>query len=297
MKVHGIQSVNSYSTNRLNKNQNNQGVRKNDIQFTALVAQVAEDSYAPLVKKDVTTFLDYMKDLALKASAKNAEAIKQLKNLIGSDATAEIVKDAEGYTERLDKQSTKLSPLSGLGTRGEKIRNQISSTLDMPPTQKADVPLPAIIGEDAEGKPIYLTTGVNELLHMMEAKQLSPLEEVHWITTEKSDGDATVLIEGLKQGLIPTDRPALFSYTDDVGTKGYEDYSKLMERYNELGKNSPVEVISRGYLASKEDAAGKLGTFLPNPDGSFAVYEKPSLETLNELLPNEDTVLTNIGKT
>ena len=121
MKVHGIQSVNSYSTNRLNKNQNNQGVRKNDIQFTALVAQVAEDSYAPLVKKDVTTFLDYMKDLALKASAKNAEAIKQLKNLIGSDATAEIVKDAEGYTERLDKQSTKLSPLSGLGTRGEKI--------------------------------------------------------------------------------------------------------------------------------------------------------------------------------
>ena len=159
-----------------------------------------------------------------------------------------------------------------------------------------DVPLPAIIGKAADGEKIYLTTANNELLHMMEAGQLSPFEKIHTIRTEVSDGDATVLVEGLKKGIIPTDRPALFSYTDDVGTKGHEDYAELIRRFKELGSESPVEVISRGYLETQEKAAGTLGTFLPDGKG-FKVFEKPSIETLGEHLAPEEKVMTNIGKT
>lgn len=295
MRINGISAVNSYSANGLNRNQNN-GVRKNDVQFGALVAQTAADSFGPLVQKNVNRFMEYMRNLTMQAVNKSGDATEKLRQLIGSDAANALIKNPEKYTQALDESVTKLSPLSGLGTRGEKIRNTITDTLGMAPTHKADVPLPAIIGKDAEGE-IYLTTGINELLHMMQAKLLSPFEQLHWISSKTSDGDAQVLVEGLQKGLIPTDRPAIFSYTDDVGTAGHLDYSKLMERFGELGENSPVKVISRGYEATKDAAAGKLGTFLPNPDGSFAVYEKPSMETLNELLPNENTVLTNIGKT
>ncbi len=293
MQVNRISSVNNYSMNGVNRNQNQ--VKKNDVQFTALVTQTAVDSYAPLVEKGIGRFMDYMKDLTMQAVNKNGGAMEQLKKLIGSTSAEALVKNPQAYTEALDKQATKLLPLSGQGTRGAEIRNKITNQLGIPNTNKTDVPLPAIIGKAADGEKIYLTTANNELLHMMEAGQLSPFEKIHTIRTEVSDGDATVLVEGLKKGIIPTDRPALFSYTDDVGTKGHEDYSELMKRFKELGSDSPVEVISRGYLEAKEKAAGVLGTFVPKGK-FFAVEEKPKMELLNELIPNDNMVMTNIGK-
>lgn len=295
MQVNRISSVNNYSANSVNKNQNN-GVRKNDVQFGALVIQTASDSYATLVEKGINRFMNYMKDLTIQAVNKNAGAFDQLKKLIGTDAASTLVKAPLSYTETLDKQSTKLLPLSGQGTRGAEIRNKITSSLGLPSTNKTDVPLPAVIGKATDGSEIHLTTANNELLHMMEAKQLSPFEKIETIRTDVSDGDATVIVEGLKRGVIPTDRPALFSYTDDVGTKGFEDYSELMKKYKELGKDSSVEVISRGYLEAQEKAAGVLGTFLPDGKG-FKVFEKPNIETLREHLAPEEKVMTNIGKT
>jgi hypothetical protein len=132
---------------------------------------------------------------------------------------------------------------------------------------------------------------------MMEAKTLSPFERLAHITTKTSEGDATVLIEGLKSGQISKRKPVLFTYTDDVGTKGYQDYSELIRRYRETGgSKSPFNVISRGYQATKQEAAGTLGTFLPEGK-AYAVYEKPSLDQLNQFLPGDQMVMTNIGKT
>ena len=295
MQVNRISAVNNYAANGLNKNQNN-GVRKNDVQFTALVTQTAADSYAPLVEKGISRFMSYMRDLTMQAVNKNSDAFSQLKKLIGTDSATALVKDPEGYTQLLDRKSTKLLPLSGQGTRGAEIRDKITSSLGLPATNKTDVPLPAVIGKAADGTEIHLKTANNELLHMMEAGQLSPFEKIETIRTDVSDGDATVIIEGLKKGIIPTDRPALFSYTDDVGTKGFEDYSELMKRYEALGADSPVEVISRGYLETQEKAAGVLGTFLPDGKG-FKVFEKPDIGTLQEHLQPDEKVMTNIGKT
>ncbi len=297
MQVNRISSVNNYSVNGVNRNQNQ--VRKNDVSFRALVTQTAVDSYAPLVEKGIGRFMDYMKDLTMQAVNKNGGAMEQLKKLIGSTSAEALVKNPQAYTEALDKQATKLLPLSGQGSRGAEIRNKITSQLGIPNTNKTDVPLPAVIGKAADGEKIYLTTANNELLHMMEAGQLSPFEKIHTIRTDVSDGDATVLVEGLKKGIIPTDRPALFSYTDDVGTKGHEDYSELMKRFKELGSDSPVEVISRGYLETQEKAAKTLGTFLAEDENKvfFKVFEKPELETLREHLGPDEKVMTNIGKT
>ncbi len=119
MQVNRISSVNNYSANSLNKNQNN-GVRKNDVQFGALVIQTASDSYAPLVEKGINRFMNYMKDLTIQAVNKNAGAFDQLKKLIGTDAASTLVKAPMSYTDALDKQSTKLLPLSGQGTRDRK---------------------------------------------------------------------------------------------------------------------------------------------------------------------------------
>ncbi len=299
MQVNRISAVNNYSANKangLNRNQNQ--ARKNDVSFRALTVQVAKDSFAPVVQKDVARFLDYMRNITIQAINKNAGAFDSLKKLIGSDTATAAVKDPAGYTKACENIAEKVSPQSGYGRRGEEIRNMITNALDKPATQKANVPLPAIIGKGADGENIYLTTGINEILHMMEAKVLSPLEKTNWIVTDKSDGDATVVIEGLKRGIFSTDKPLLFTYTDDVGTKGFEDYSKLIERYKELGADSPVEVITRGFLATKEQAAGKLGTFLPNADGkSYAVHEKPAREVIDKLAPEQEQVMTNIGKT
>ncbi len=289
MKIYPIQGHNYGLQN------SNRKVQQQNLSFGKVVTQVAEDSFAPLVKKGLNRFMNYMRELATQAVSGSEDAQKKLTSLIGQDATSEIVRDAKAYTNRT-KQITKALPLSGHGTRGSEIRNTVTDALNLPRTNKTDLPLPAVIGRH-KGKDIYLTTANNELLHMMEAKTLSPFERLDHITTKASEGDATVLIEGLKSGKISRRKPVLFTYTDDVGTKGYQDYSELTKRYKEVGgAKSPYNVISRGYMATKQEAAGTLGTFLPEGK-AFAVYEKPSLEQLNQFLPGDQMVMTNIGKT
>jgi len=161
MRINGISAVNSYSANGLNRNQNN-GVKKNDVQFGALVAQTAADSFGPLVQKNVNRFIEYMRNLTMQAVNKSGDATEKLRQLIGSDAANALIKNPEKYTQALDESVTKLSPLSGLGTRGEKIRNTITDTLGMTPTHKADVPLPAI-GLGPTGAFVFGTATLNGL--------------------------------------------------------------------------------------------------------------------------------------
>ena len=90
----------------------------------------------------------------------------------------------------------------------------------------------------------------------------------------------------------------MFTYTDDVGSNGEEDYESLIKEYEKMKNDSDVKVISRGYVATKEETDSKLGAFFPNADGkSYYVVEKPTIDELNEALGENDEVLTNIGKT
>jgi hypothetical protein len=194
MKINPIQGHNYGLKN------STQRVQPQNLAFGKVVTQVADDSFAPLVKKGLNRFMNYMRELAKQAVSGNEDSQKKLASLIGQDATSEILKDAKGYTNKT-KQVTKALPLSGHGTRGAEIRNMVTDSLGLPRTNKTDLPLPAVIGQ-YKGKDIHLTTANNELLHMMEAKTLSPFERLNHITTKASEGDATVLIEGLKSGKI-----------------------------------------------------------------------------------------------
>ena len=284
--------VNSISTHYVNQKQRTK-LPQNNVNFGKIVAQVANDSFAPQVKKGLNLFMDYMRNLSKSAINGDKKSIKKLTGLIGKDATQGILENATAYTNQT-KQVTKALPLSGHGTRGAEIRNMITNALGIPQTNKTDLILPAIIGNH-KGKDIYLTTANNELLHMMEAKALSPFEKIDWITTAISEGDATVLVKGLELGKISKRKPLLFTYTDDVGTKGYKDYTELLKRYKEIGgASTKTKTISRGFLAPKTQAEGKLGVFLPQND-AFKVIEKPKMADM--AIVKSDKVQTNIGKT
>lgn len=290
MQINGINGANfSY------KNLNSRSKKANPT-FGKLIPQVAKDSQSEQVKKATLRFINFMRNLTTKAqSDKNSRNL--LQNLVGEKATQQLVSNREEYAKKTDALADKALPLSGQGSRGAEIRKNITDQLGIEETNKTIMPLPAILGEDEEG-PVYLTTSNNELLHMMHAQVLSPDEEVEIIETEKSDGDATVLVEGLKQGIIKGDKPILFTYTDDVGSHGEKDYSSLMTEYEKLKDDSNVSVITRGYVATKEETDGKLGAFFPNADGkSYRVVEKPDMEKLNAALGDKDEVMTNIGKT
>ena len=288
-----IQTISS--TNFVQKNTNVKSKKANP-SFGKLIPQVSKDSQSEQVKKATMRFITFMRNLTTKAqSDKNSQAL--LKNLIGAKATNELVTNRKEYTQKTDALADKALPLSGQGTRGAEIRKSITDQLGIEETNKTIMPLPAILGEDEEG-PVYLTTSNNELLHMMQAQVLSPDEEVSIIETEKSDGDATVLVEGLKQGIISKEKPLLFTYTDDVGSHGEEDYESLIKEYEKIKNDSNVKVISRGYVATKEETKDKLGAFFPNADGkSYYVVEKPRIDELDKALGENDEVLTNIGKT
>ncbi len=290
MKIHAISNANF-----VQKNENVKSKKANP-SFGKLIPQVSKDSQSEQVKKATIRFITFMRNLTTKAqSDKNSQAL--LKNLIGAKATNELVTNRKEYTQKTDALADKALPLSGQGTRGAEIRKSITDQLGIEETNKTIMPLPAILGEDEEG-PVYLTTSNNELLHMMQAQVLSPDEEVSIIETEKSDGDATVIVEGLKQGKISVEKPLLFTYTDDVGSNGEEDYESLIKEYEKIKNDSDVKVISRGYVATKEETDSKLGAFFPNADGkSYYVFEKPTIKELDEALGENDEVLTNIGKT
>lgn len=290
MQINGINGANfSY------KNLNSRSKKANP-SFGKLIPQVAKDSQSEQVKKATLRFINFMRNLTTKAqSDKNSRNL--LQNLVGEKATQQLVTNREEYAKKTDALADKALPLSGQGSRGAEIRKRITDQLGVEETNKTIMPLPAILGEDEEG-PVYLTTSNNELLHMMHAQVLSPDEEVEIIETEKSDGDATVLVEGLKQGIIKGDKPVLFTYTDDVGSHGEEDYSSLMTEYEKVKVSSNVSVITRGYVATKEETADKLGAFFPNEDGqSYRVVEKPTMEQLDKTLGENNAVMTNIGKT
>ncbi|UKI41816.1 MAG: hypothetical protein L6V95_01895 [Candidatus Melainabacteria bacterium] len=125
------------------------------------------------------------------------------------------------------------------------------------------------------------------------------MKKVEIIETEKSDGDATVLVEGLKQGIIKGDKPVLFTYTDDVGYYGDKDYSSLITEYKKLKDDLNVSVITHGYVATKEETREKTWCiFFQMIDGkSFRVVEKPDINKLNAALGDKNEVMTNIGKT
>ena len=290
MKVNAISS-----TNYVQKNVDLKS-KKTSPSFGKLVPQVAKDSQSEQVKKATLRFITFMRKLTTKAqSDKNSQAL--LQNLVGKEAANELVTNREAYAKKTDAIADKALPLSGQGTRGAEIRKSLTDQLGIEETNKTIMPLPAILGEDEEG-PLYLTTSNNELLHMMQAQVLSPDEEVSIIETEKSDGDATVLVEGLKKGILSEKKPVLFTYTDDVGSNGEEDYKSLIKEYEKVKNDSNVHVISRGYVATKEETADKLGAFFPNSDGrSYHVVEKPSMKELNKSLGENDEVMTNIGKT
>ncbi|OLA94050.1 MAG: hypothetical protein BHW64_05465 [Candidatus Melainabacteria bacterium LEY3_CP_29_8] len=290
MKIHAISNTNFVQRSE------NVKFKKANPSFGKLIPQVSKDSQSEQVKKATMRFITFMRNLTTKAqSDKNSQAL--LKNLIGEKATNELVTNRKEYTQKTDSLADKALPLSGQGTRGAEIRKSITDQLGIEETNKTIMPLPAILGEDEEG-PVYLTTSNNELLHMMQAQVLSPDEEISIIETEKSDGDATVIVEGLKQGKISVEKPLLFTYTDDVGSNGEEDYESLIKEYEKMKNDSYVKVISRGYVATKEETDSKLGAFFPNADGkSYYVFEKPTIDELDEALGENDEVLTNIGKT
>lgn len=290
MKINAINSVN-YSQKNTNIK-----LRKSNQSFGKLIPQVSKDSQSDQVKKATMRFITFMRNLTTKAqSDKNSQ--KLLQNLVGKEAADKLVTNREEYAKKTDALADKALPLSGQGSRGAAIRKSITDQLGIEETNKTIMPLPAILGEDEEG-PVYLTTSNNELLHMMQAQVLSPDEEVSIIETEKSDGDATVLVEGLKKGIISGEKPVLFTYTDDVGSHGEEDYASLINEYEKVKNDPNVRIISRGYVATKEETEGKLGAFFPNADGkSYRVVEKPTMDELNKALGSNNEVMTNIGKT
>lgn len=291
MKINAVNGVN-YSQ----KNVNLKSKKAANPSFGKLIPQVAKDSQSEQVKKATMRFINFMRNLTTKAqSDKNSQDL--LKNLVGEKTTDKLVTNREEYAKKTDAIADKALPLSGQGTRGAEIRKSITDQLGIEETNKTIMPLPAILGEDEEG-PVYLTTSNNELLHMMQAGVLSPDEEVSIIETEKSDGDATVLVEGLKQGIISGEKPVLFTYTDDVGSHGEEDYSSLMTEYEKVKQDPNVSVLTRGYVATKKETEKKLGAFFPNADGkSYCVVEKPTMDELNKALGSNNEVMTNIGKT
>ncbi len=290
MQINGINGAN-FSYKNLNSRS-----KKANTSFGKLIPQVAKDSQSEQVKKATLRFINFMRNLTTKAQS-NKESQKLLKNLVGEKATQQLVSNREEYAKTTDILADKALPLSGQGSRCAEIRKSITDQLGIDETNETIMPLPAILGEDKEG-PVYLTTSNNELLHMMQAQVLSPDEKVEIIETEKSDGDATVLVEGLKQGIIKGDKPVLFTYTDDVGYYGEKDYSSLMTEYEKVKDDSNVSVITRGYVATKEETREKLGAFFPNADGkSYQVCEKPKMDKLNAVLGDKDEVMTNIGKT
>lgn len=290
MQINAINGANfSY------KNVNSRSKNANP-SFGKLIPQVAKDSQSEQVKKATLRFIKFMRNLTIKAQS-DKQSRNLLQNLVGEKATQQLVTNREEYAKKTDALADKALPLSGQGSRGAEIRKSITDQLGIEETNKTIMPLPAILGEDEEG-PVYLTTSNNELLHMMQAQVLSPDEEVEIIETEKSDGDATVLVEGLKQGIIKGDKPVLFTYTDDVGSQGEADYSSLMAEYKKVKDDSNVSVITRGYVATKEETDGKLGAFFPNEDGkSYRVVEKPTMYQLDKALGTTNEVMTNIGKT
>ena len=290
MQINGINGAN-FSYKNLNFRS-----KKANTSFGKLIPQVAKDSQSEQVKKATLRFINFMRNLTTKAQS-NKESQKLLKNLVGEKATQQLVSDREEYAKTTDILADKALPLSGQGSRCAEIRKSITDQLGIDETNETIMPLPAILGEDKEG-PVYLTTSNNELLHMMQAQVLSPDEKVEIIETEKSDGDATVLVEGLKQGIIKGDKPVLFTYTDDVGYYGDKDYSSLITEYKKLKDDLNVSVITHGYVATKEETREKLGAFFPNADGkSYQVCEKPKMDKLNAVLGDKDEVMTNIGKT
>lgn len=289
MKIRNVSNLDFYQKNTVSK------PKSKNQSFGKLIPQVSKDSQSEQVKKSILRFMNFMKNLSNQAKV-NPNSKVHLENLIGKAATKELVINKEEYTQKTDTMADKALPLSGQGSRGAIIRKSITSQLGVEETNKTIMPLPAIIGEDEDG-PIYLTTSNNELLHMMQAQVLSPFEDITIIETEKSDGDATVVIEGLKKGIIGK-KPLLFTYTDDIGSKGEEDYASLINEYEKVKNNSNVRIISRGYVATKEETEGKLGAFFPNADGkSYRVVEKPTMDELNEALGTNNEVMTNIGKT
>lgn len=256
MQINGINGANfSY------KNVNSKS-KKANTSFGILIPQVAKDSQSEQVKKATLRFINFMRNLTTKAQS-NKESQKLLKNLVGEKATQQLVSNREEYAKTTDALADKALLLSGQGSRCAEIRKSITDQLGIDETNKTIMPLPAILGEDKEG-PVYLTTSNNELLHMMQAQVLSPDEKVEIIETEKSDGDATVLVEGLKQGIIKGNKPVLFTYTDDVGSYGDKDYSSLITEYKKLKDDLNVSVITHGYVATKEETREKLGAFFPN---------------------------------
>ena len=290
MQINAINGANfSY------KNVNSRSKNANP-SFGKLIPQVAKDSQSEQVKKATLRFIKFMRNLTIKAQS-DKQSRNLLQNLVGEKATQQLVTNREEYAKKTDALADKALPLSGQGSRGAEIRKSITDQLGIEETNKTIMPLPAILGEDEEG-PVYLTTSNNELLHMMQAQVLSPDEEVEIIETEKSDGDATVLVEGLKQGIIKGDKPVLFTYTDDVGSHGEADYSSLMAEYEKVKDDPNVSVITRGSVATKEETAWKLGAFFPNEDGkSYRVVEKPTMDQLDKALGTTNEVMTNIGKT
>lgn len=290
----GIASIgaqNSASQNYQTKNRKN---KPQNVAFKRIVAEIAKDSQDVRVEKNVRQFFAFMKKTVKQAQSGDKDANKLLKGLIGKDAAKELVQNRKGYTKKTD-ETTKLIPLSGLGTRGAEIRNTVTGALGMKDTHKATMPLPAVLGKH-NGRPVRLNTVTNEFLHMMQAKILSPFEKLDFIKSEKSDGDLSVVVKGIKKGLVPTNKPAVLTYTDDIGSHGHKDYVNLVRAAKKEKPNSDTEIISVGFLATKEETAGKLGTFLPE-GGAFKVFEKPSMEKLNELVPGEQKIMTNIGKT
>lgn len=270
--------------------------QKNNIAFKGIVTDVAKDSHSKEVLKTFNHFIDFMKETVTKAANNDGKSKKLLQNLIGKPASDAITKDVNAFTKEADK-STKAIPLSGLGKRGAPIRNAITDTLGKPQTHKATLPLPAVLGEH-KGEKVYLNTVNAEVLNMMKAKTLSPFEKLDVIKSDESKGDLTVIVKGLEEEVIPTDKPVLFTYTDDISTNGHKDYANLLAAANKEPKDSKVKIISAGFEATKKETEGKLGAFFPNGDGSFRVVEKPSMEQLNEALGEGDKkVFTNVGKT
>ncbi len=71
-----------------------------------------------------------------------------------------------------------------------------------------------------------------------------------------------------------------------------------MTEYEKVKDDPNVSVITRGYVATKEETARKLGAFFPNEDGkSYRVVEKPTMDQLDKALGTTNEVMTNIGKT
>ncbi len=133
-----------------------------------------------------------------------------------------------------------------------------------------------------------------KLIHtiMSNFTKTGMVDGLEFVNVDKARGSTYALLEGLRNGEIPTDRPLVFSWGDNFSDI---DISKLL-KYHEKN-NAGITILG---IATTYEAIKSFGTIALEPETGFEVrdfVEKPQKheEIIKSAIPGTDKYLASVG--